>query len=49
MRCVLREEIRKDNRILALASVGAGAIYFLVIIVILNAYIDNNGGKKSRS
>lgn len=46
MRCALREEIRKDNRILALASVGAGAIYFLVIIVILNAYIDNKRRQK---
>ena len=46
MRCVLREEIRNDNRILALASVGAGAIYFLVIIVTLNAYIDNKRRQK---
>ena len=31
---------------MALASVGAGAIYFLVIIVILNAYIDNKRRQK---
>lgn len=31
---------------MALASVGAGAIYFLVIIAILNAYIDNKRRQK---